>query len=57
MYGSLDEYKELVRRNGSTSPLVAAYGYGPEYLEKDGICERNGDPLVLESEVCDDYIP
>jgi hypothetical protein len=57
MYKPLDEYKELVRRHGAASPLVLSYGYGPEYLEKDGICERSGDPPVLDSEVCDDYIP
>ena len=57
MYKSLDEYRQLVRLHGPASSLVTSYGYGPEYLEKDGICERSGDPPVLESEVCDDYIP
>lgn len=57
MYKSLNEYKELVRRFGPASPIVTAYGYGEDYLAKDGICEISGDPPVLESEVCDHYMP
>lgn len=55
LYKSLAEYKDLVRRFGLGSPLVTSYGYNEEYLVKDGICEVDGDPPVLEREVCDDY--
>jgi len=56
LYKPLDDYKELVQRFGPYSPLVRAYGYGEEYLVKDGICEVRGDPPVLKSEVCDHYM-
>lgn len=56
MYKSLDEYKNLIRQFGPASPLVRAYGYGPEYLAKDGICEMQGDPPVMKSEVCDNFL-
>lgn len=55
-YKSLEDYKALVRQFGPGSPLVLAYGYGPEYLSKDGICEVSGDPPVLKSEVCDRFM-
>jgi hypothetical protein len=56
MYKSLDDYKNLIRQFGPASPLVQAYGYGPEYLEKDGICEMEGDPPVMKSDVCDSFL-
>lgn len=56
MYKSLDDYKNLIHQFGPASPLVQAYGYGPEYLEKDGICEMDGDPPVMRSDVCDNYL-
>lgn len=37
-------------------PLLYTYGYGPEYLTRDGICESPGDPPILRTEVCDNYI-
>ncbi len=56
LYKSLDDYKGLIQQFGPNSPLVQAYGYGQEYLLKDGICEVAGDPPVLESEVCDNFM-
>jgi hypothetical protein len=56
-YKPLDDYKELFLRFGPNSPLVHAYGYGEEYLVKDGICEVSGDPPVLKSELCDNFMP
>jgi hypothetical protein len=56
MYKSLDDYKNLIRQFGPGSPLVTAYGYGPEYLQKDGICEMEGDPPVMRSDICDNFL-
>jgi len=57
IYKSLDDYKDLARRWGIGHPLVAVYGYGPEAMEMDGICEVTGGPLVLSSYVCDRHRP
>lgn len=60
MYKSLDDYKNLVRRVGPASPYVhsyvLAYGYGPEHLQKDGVCETDGHPPVMKDEVCDSFL-
>ena len=56
IYKSLDEYKNLVRQFGPGSPLVRNYGYGPEYMTMDGICEVTGDPPVLKTYVCDNFL-
>ena len=56
MYKSLDDYKALVQKFGAHSPLVLNYGYGQEYLTKDGICEVSGDPPLLKTEVCDRFM-
>ena len=56
IYKSLDEYKNLVRQFGPGSPLVRNYGYSPEYMTMDGICEVTGDPPVLKTYVCDNFL-
>ena len=56
MYKSLDVYRGLVSQFGAQSALVQSYGYGPEYLERDGICEVQGDPVVMKTQVCDNYM-
>jgi hypothetical protein len=56
MYRSLDDYKGMVSQFGAQSLLVLAYGYGPQYLTSDGICEVSGDPPVQKSQVCNNYI-
>jgi hypothetical protein len=59
MYESLDEYKDLFRRYGPADPsvykYVIAYKYGPEHLQKDGVCKTDGYPPVMKNEVCDSF--